>query len=78
MLQSKAYDAVLLAQNQVLCDRGTTYLIRQNGELDAAPHGLSDTFRLLMDLFLHEVVVAALHDVVDLHFQGLQHSRHCQ
>lgn len=31
-----------------------------------------------MDLLLHEVVVATLHDVVHLHLQGLKNARHSQ
>ena len=31
-----------------------------------------------MDLLLHKVVIATLHDVVHLHLQGLQHPGHCQ
>ena len=53
------------------------YLVRRGIELDTAPHGLSDTLWLLMDFLLHEVVVAALHNMVHLHLQGLKHTWHC-
>ena len=39
--------------------------------IEAAAHGVDDGFRLLEDLLLHEVVEAALHDLLQLDLDGL-------
>ena len=40
-------------------------------EVDAAPHRVDHTLRLLEDLLLHEVCELALHDFLDVVVQGL-------
>lgn len=39
-------------------------------KVQTSPHRVHHRFRLLEDLLLHEVVVIALHDLLNLHFQG--------
>lgn len=39
-------------------------------EIDASPHGVNDGIGLLEDLLLHEEIVVALHDLLQLHLQG--------
>ena len=39
-------------------------------EVDAPPHRVDDGLGLLEDLLLHEVLVVALHDLLQLHLQS--------
>ena len=38
-------------------------------KVDTPPHGVDDGLGLLEDLLLHEVVVVALHDLLELHLE---------
>ena len=38
-------------------------------KVDASPHGVENRLWLLEDLLLHEVLVVALHDLLQLHLE---------
>lgn len=57
--------------HSVACESRSSIVTKTN----TASQGLNHTVRLLMDFLLHEMVVASLHDLGNLHLQLLDVAR---